>query len=526
VKVAVYNRFWATGGGGEKYAASLAQALAPVHDVHLLSYSPTDWPALEERLGLELRGVEARTIDDDGAGSLARATADYDLLVNCSWMSSEASGARHGMYVVLFPTPFDQDRTWKQRAGTRVLGSFVRGEATLEWGRGFFPPEAGRVRPFRWTSDAAYLHVAAPEGKPVPVRLVFGNRPLDAGPADVEVTASGETAARVTVGTDAHSFTARFELVGRGRDEPVVVGIHTPTFVPRELYGPGVADVRRLGIRLRDVVVGSRARALLRVRHPILAVPPVTLDFLETYPTLISISRFTQEFVHRLWRRESELLYPTVPPIDGSKAKDPLILSVGRFFDRRRGHSKKQLEMVRAFRRLVERGLRGWEYHLVGGCMPEHAVYLEQVRREAEGLPVFFHVDAPGAELRGLYARASMFWHATGLGESEKRHPHRFEHFGMSTVEAMSAGAVPIVLGRAGQREIVEDGVSGYHFSTPSGLVARTWAVAHDPSLRARLAEAARRRARDFGPRQFEIRARKIVDRVTREDVLAAARRA
>ncbi len=58
-----------------------------------------------------------------------------------------------------------------------------------------------------------------------------------------------------------------------------------------------------------------------------------------------------------------------------------------------------------------------------------------------------FHVDAPGAELADLYARASIFWHAAGLGEDAEDDPNRMEHFGISIVEAMSAGAVPVVLG-------------------------------------------------------------------------------
>ena len=37
MKVAVYDRFWPTAGGGEKFAAGIAAALAGDHDVHLLS---------------------------------------------------------------------------------------------------------------------------------------------------------------------------------------------------------------------------------------------------------------------------------------------------------------------------------------------------------------------------------------------------------------------------------------------------------------------------------------------------------
>jgi len=129
----------------------------------------------------------------------------------------------------------------------------------------------------------------------------------------------------------------------------------------------------------------------------------------------------------------------------------------------------------------------------------------------ANSRAVRFHVDASGAALRDLYWRASVFWHAAGLGEDVERHPHRLEHFGIAAVEAMSAGCVPVVLGRAGQREIVEDGVSGLLFETVGELVARTRQLVGDPELRARLAAGARERAAAFGPDRFAEEARALV---------------
>src|SRR5690606_1999397 len=146
----------------------------------------------------------------------------------------------------------------------------------------------------------------------------------------------------------------------------------------------------------------------------------------------------------------------------------------------------------------------------VGGCAPEHRAYLDQIRDEAAGLPVVLHPDASGAELRDLYGRASIFWHAAGLGEDPQRHPDRFEHFGITTVEAMSAGAVPVVIDAAGQVEIVEHGASGYRFAGLDDLVAHTERLIADDAWRATLSAAAEHRARDFGWDAF-------VDRVRRE---------
>lgn len=179
--------------------------------------------------------------------------------------------------------------------------------------------------------------------------------------------------------------------------------------------------------------------------------------------------------------------------------KEQIILNVGRFFAAEHGHSKKQLELVRGFRTLQGRGLEGWELHLVGGCSEVDRPYLDEVRAAAEGLPVVIHVGAPGTELRDLYGRASIYWHASGLGEDDQLHPDRFEHFGITTVEAMSAGAVPVVIGRAGQLEVLEHGVSGYHWESLDGLAYYTQLLTDDPARRAEMSLAAEDRARRYG---------------------------
>jgi glycosyltransferase involved in cell wall biosynthesis len=173
-----------------------------------------------------------------------------------------------------------------------------------------------------------------------------------------------------------------------------------------------------------------------------------------------------------------------------------------------------QLEMVKAFRRLVDGGTRDWTLHLVGGCEAIGRPYLEKVQQAAQGYPVQIHVDASGEELASLYAEASIYWHASGMGENPDRHPGRLEHFGMTTVEAMSAGAVPVVIGLAGQLETVVDGVSGHHISNVRELAERTSALIDDPSRRAEMSARAEERARSFSIEAFGERFWELADEV------------
>jgi glycosyltransferase involved in cell wall biosynthesis len=174
------------------------------------------------------------------------------------------------------------------------------------------------------------------------------------------------------------------------------------------------------------------------------------------------------------------------------------------------GHSKKQLELVHAFRIACERGLDGWELHLVGGCKPEERRYVEDVRRAAVGLPVEFHVNAPGDDVAELFAAARVFWHAAGLGEDLERHPDRAEHFGITVVEAMSAGAVPLVYAHGGPAAIVRTHDCGAVYSTIEELADTTLRLAHRPHELDRLAGAARLAAQDFAFDRFVARARTL----------------
>jgi glycosyltransferase involved in cell wall biosynthesis len=85
----------------------------------------------------------------------------------------------------------------------------------------------------------------------------------------------------------------------------------------------------------------------------------------------------------------------------------------------------------------------------------------------------------------------------------------------MTTVEAMSAGAVPVVIGLAGQLETVRNGVDGWHFQDLRGLVERTRQVIADPAGRAEMSARAEARAREFSIDAFGERFWTLIDDVS-----------
>lgn len=475
---AVYNSFWSTGGGAETYGGAVAELLSRDGPVELIGHAAFDPAALGERLSLDLSRCSVRVVPQSSR-AVTEASREVDLFVNVSHRSRDLSQAARSLYVVHFPTAFG--------VGT--------GTSAVAWGTGFHLPEP-RVT---WTDGAGELLVTADPDRPVDVTVRLGfSRPE---PTQVSALIDGvEVAATRLAGPRSPwerwaGRALRFRVPGSSG--PVAVVLASDTFVP------GNGDGRVLGVPVTGVGVGRSSGSRVQ--------PRASTAWLDSYDALVANSVFTSGWVERLWDRPSAVLHPPVS-LRTPGRKQNVILSVGRFFPRDRGHSKKQLELVRAFRQLVDGGLRDWTLHLAGGCAPAGRAYLDAVRADAEGYPVELHPDLSGTELDALYARASVYWHAAGLGEDEQRHPERLEHFGISTVEAMSAGAVPVVIGRGGLVETVRDGVDGFVFADVDGLVERTRRLVDDPALRAKMAASAGRRAEEFSLPAFDQRLHALLD--------------
>jgi L-malate glycosyltransferase len=216
------------------------------------------------------------------------------------------------------------------------------------------------------------------------------------------------------------------------------------------------------------------------------------------YGRCVANSSFTAGWIERRWGIDADVVYPPVRARFQERPKAKMILSVGRFSVW--GTRKQQREMVEAFTRACDTLPAGWEYWSMGGLSndPEDRAYFEAVSEAARGYPVRVVANPSGEEIKDAYERAAVFWHAAGYGEDEEAHPERTEHFGMSTVEAMAAGCVPVVIRKGGQPEIVEHGSSGFLWETPDELVGHTRRLLEADELRATMAEAARARARKF----------------------------
>jgi glycosyltransferase involved in cell wall biosynthesis len=222
----------------------------------------------------------------------------------------------------------------------------------------------------------------------------------------------------------------------------------------------------------------------------------------QRYAGVICYSSFVKEYVDRLFGVEARVIAPAIDTaIFTAGKKERLIVSVGRFTQGK--NTKKQEYLISAFKKLSNATAKSWKLVLAGGMLETERPFVETLKKQSQGYPIFIVPNISLQELKSLYAHASMYWHAAGAGEDIHKHPDRAEHFGMTTLEAMSAGAVPVVFAGGGQKEIIVSGVHGFLWVSEQELVQLTQKLIDDVPLRKQLAAAAAVHARAYSKETF-----------------------
>jgi glycosyltransferase involved in cell wall biosynthesis len=201
----------------------------------------------------------------------------------------------------------------------------------------------------------------------------------------------------------------------------------------------------------------------------------------------------------------STIVYPPVSFTRHPSKKENIILHVGRFrpSNIKNQDYKKQRVMIEAFKTMVDHGLKDWKFIIGTGVKDEDKKQYDVLIQSAKGYPIEFLVNKTSEELMMLYGKAKIYWHASGFGEDLNAHPELAEHFGISTVEAMGAGAVPIVINAGGQKEIISQGENGFLWNSLEELEEKTNLTITNKQLWNKLSENAKKRANDFTVEKF-----------------------
>ena len=229
---------------------------------------------------------------------------------------------------------------------------------------------------------------------------------------------------------------------------------------------------------------------------------------LKNWHKKITNSYFTKQIIEPSWQTKIDLVHQ--PMVDAAplikstnfQNKEKIILNVGRFFSHL--HSKRQDILVKIFARLIKahaKELKDWKLVLIGNI--EDKNYAQQVHQLAKGLPIEIYHDLSRQELITWFQKSSIYWHATGYRINDDLNPEKLEHFGITTVEAMACGNVPVVLAKGGQIEVTGPEFKDWVWLTQQECIKKTTALIRNPSLCLELQKKAQQRSLNFSPNVF-----------------------
>lgn len=225
------------------------------------------------------------------------------------------------------------------------------------------------------------------------------------------------------------------------------------------------------------------------------------LDRLFGRGLILTNSRFMQTLLRR-WRGYEALV--VYPPVDVERFlqnpdgdRENLVVSVSRI---RRG---KQLDTVTKVARLVEEG----EFIILGLADQASKGSLESLMKTIRDMGledrVKLLVNQPFQKFRSVLSRAKVYLHTQPM-----------EAFGISVVEAMAMGCVPVVPRLGGPwRDILElrNGYYGFGYSSVEEASGRISMLLKDEEGMRNISMRARRRAEAFDAHIFEEKILEIV---------------
>lgn len=231
---------------------------------------------------------------------------------------------------------------------------------------------------------------------------------------------------------------------------------------------------------------------------------------LQKIRTIVCNSKFTKKFIDKEFGVNSGVIYPPVD-ISGIKPlkKENIILSVGRFSQLLQ--VKGQDILIDAFKKLVDSGQRAWKLILAGGSDVGGQEYVDMLRGRAVGYPIEILENVSFSEIKESYGKAKIFWSASGFGVDEEKEPEKVEHFGISLVEAMSAGCVPLVVNKGGFHEIIDEPIENLLWISTKALIEKTNSLVNDEKKRRAIAQTVRQKANKFSQERFQDEIFKII---------------
>ena len=455
MKIAIYDRYWNTAGGGEKYTSQIAEVLSRFNEVILISVEDVDWKGLEAKLSVNLSRCQKIKWPNIPCWQLAPRTIEYDVFVNATYKSTLPSRAKKSILICYFPHQIIQSKLKSiyQKIKNWIKKNLIEKKSAINGleiiGGTFDFEDHGGM----WISENAIFNV------------------------------------RVSESTDTLTLPL-IKDVYCGIKEVLNNGLRVKWFITSNslIINGDFSNGDLLNIISEGVLAGKIANNDdPRIIGACLSWKEIDLvaqisDFndeiknLNTYHEIISISKYTSLWIEKYWKRSpSYLIHPAVD-YDITEAippKEKIIISVGRYFPGH--HNKKHDIILQLFIKLKDEGILSdeWKLVLIGGLdegNENHVGYFQEIQQKSAGNSIEVYKNIDFKSLQNWYGKSQIYIHASGYMENEENSPDKFEHFGMTICEAMAAGCIPFVYGAGGQKEIIDITGIGYSYKNYAEL--------------------------------------------------------
>lgn len=499
-KAGIYDRWLYAFGGGEQVAFAYAEALRDLgYKTDLITHRQVDIEAATTKMDLNLKGINLKYIPNLPDNQLSQCTEGYDIFVSNSYLDYIPNRSKYGILSIFFPSRINVSiyEYLKRAHIVPSLRNFFIYPSRFE---GFRFDDYTKGVIYKWLGKQSIITFNKYLGK-FQIKLFFDYLSFSCIDS-IAFLLEGEPikVQKRTIDIFSNTATYSFKIPRR------TSGFNLTINLPENEFSDGIALVKILIPNYRYLLYNIFKAFFPRLEMRLHGGPSMTrFSDIESYDKIITISQFSQYWIQRYWGIQSKVLYPpaSINKFKPAKRKKNMIVNIGRFFVT--GHCKKQLDMVRVFKKLVDKGFSKWELHFIGSVADgdAHQQYFRAVQEESLGYPVFFHINVPFKELREILSLAKIYWHATGLDENINRNPIKLEHFGITTVEAMASGCVPVVINLGGQAEIVTE-ESGYLWNTRGELLEYTKKLIKNPKLLKEKRQKAIERSKFFSKENFK----------------------
>jgi glycosyltransferase involved in cell wall biosynthesis len=215
---------------------------------------------------------------------------------------------------------------------------------------------------------------------------------------------------------------------------------------------------------------------------------------------IVTNSIYSLNVIKKVYSLSSQIIYPPVKVKSYfSNKKEPLVVSVGRFQP-----FKRYEILIKAFA-AIDSGRCIILGNALGSASGTSLRYITELRRLINSLGVQdrvkLFVNSPNNILSDVLSRASIYVHCA-----------LNEHFGISVVEAMASGCIPIVHKSGGAyTDIVKYGEYGFGFEDALDLSKRLNYLLNELKIRNALIKKVQKRAEDFNELAFKNKILKLV---------------